>query len=83
MKIGEYATTDEIMNQSTHKWVVLVDLDIEDGGAQILGGMVKFIEDTKAAADKKTEPLYKNDVDAIIISGLPEEQVILSGVLVE
>jgi len=83
MKIGDYVTTEVVMNQSAYKWVVLVDLVIDDGGIGVLGGVIKFIEDTKTEASRKAKTLYEKDVDALLIPGLPDETCILGGVLVK
>ena len=83
MKIGEYVSIESIMNQSMYKWVVLVDLQIDDEGVEVLGGTIKFIGNTKSETGKKAETLYDMGVDAMVIPGLPDEKVILSGVLVQ
>lgn len=83
MKLGEFATVSEIMNQAEKKWVVLADLQIIDDTAEVIGGIIKFIENTKNEASKKAERLYENNIDALLVPGLPDEAYCLGGVLVQ
>jgi hypothetical protein len=83
MKIGDYVTVEDIMNQSACKWVVLVDLVTDDDEAAVLGGTVKIIEDTKTAASRKAKPLYDADIDTLLVPGALGPSVIVGGVFVD
>jgi hypothetical protein len=82
MKIGDFAKVSEIMNQYEHKWVVLHDLKFDDDYRQLIGGYVYHIDTTKLKASAKAEELYVKDIDAILIPGLPDEEVIIGGLFV-
>lgn len=81
MKIGEYVTDAEIMNQSACRWVVLVDLKFDDDG-ELDGGIIKYITDTKKEAGDKAAELNLSGTTAFVTSGALEP-LSVGGVFVE
>jgi hypothetical protein len=71
MNIGDYVTVQDIKDQTAHRWVVLVDLVIDDDG-DIDGGTIKYIEATKVKAGNKTAKLYDKGITSLLISGSTE-----------
>jgi len=81
MKIGDYVTVQEIMDQSTCRWVVLTDFvfgELDD----IEGGIIRCIEHTKTQAGKIAAKLNLSGTPALIVSGT-WETLCVGGVLVE
>ena len=81
MKIGDYVTTQEIMNQSKCRWVVLSDLVLGEYNA-VEGGIIRVIADTKKESWEKEVELGLADEDTILIGG-SGQGLIVGGVLVE
>jgi len=81
MKIGDYVTVQEIMEQSACRWVVLSDLLIADD-YDVEGGVVRFIEDTKIKAGKNAAQLELNGTPTLLVSGT-WESLCVGGVFVE
>ena len=81
MKIGDYVTVDEVMNQSECRWVVLVDLTFDNEG-DIEGGTISFIADTKVEAGKVAAKLNTSGTEAFLMSGT-WETLCVGGVFVE
>jgi hypothetical protein len=80
MKIGDYVTIQEIMNQSEARWVVLVDLaESEYGGSE--GGVIRFIGNNEEAGDITAE-LALNGTDALLVCGALEP-LCVGGVFIE
>ena len=71
MKIGDYVTVEEIMNQSECRWVVLVDLK-EGVYDSVEGGIIKFIESTKTEAGDKAAELNLSGTEAFLVCGALE-----------
>jgi len=63
MKIGDYVTIQEIKNQSVARWVVLTDL-VEGKYGGSVGGVIKFIADTKSEAGDVWADLVQRDIHA-------------------
>ena len=82
MKIGDYVTVNEIKNQSTYRWVVLVDLDFSAPYGGLEGGIIKYIEDTKTKAGKKESELSLSGIETALICGTLEH-LSIGGVFVE
>jgi len=81
MKVGEYVTVQEIMNQSEARWVVLSDIEPTPRHG-VKGGTIRCIAYTKREAGMFAAELAQNDVDTVLISGSWEELVV-GGVFVE
>ena len=71
MKIGDYVTVQEVKNQSECRWVVLVDFVYSENGG-IEGGTIKYIEDTKVKAGRKTIKLQDKGIMNLLICGAIE-----------
>lgn len=83
MKIGDYVTVDEIMNQGTCRWVVLADLDFSSPFGGVKGGIIKCIADTKKEASEEEAKLCLGDVDTYLVSGTWEDSLVIGGVFAE
>jgi len=81
MKIGDYVTVQEIMNQSACRWVVLSDLKLTKNDG-VKGGIVRCIADTKTEADDAAFELDIDGVDTYVVSGT-WETLFVGGVFVE
>jgi len=81
MKIGDYVTDDEVMNQGVCRWVVLTDLKFDDNG-ELEGGIIKHIANTKKEAGDKAAELNLSGVTAVLTSGALEN-LSVGGVFVE
>jgi len=81
MKVGDYVTVQQIMNQSAARWVVLSDMEF---GAYygVEGGIIRFIADTKAKADEKELELDRAGIDTYLVSG-SWQTLVVDGVFVE
>ena len=82
MKIGDYVTVQAVKNQSTSRWVVLVDLDFSAPFGGLEGGIIKYISDTKTDAGEKEVELSSHGIDTALICGA-FEPLSVGGVLVE
>lgn len=82
MKIGDYVTVDEIMNQNVCRWIVLSDIKEGIYGG-VEGGIIRIIADTKTESWEKEVELGLVDEDTYLVSGMLEESLIISGVVVE
>jgi len=84
MKIGEYITVQEIMDQSECRWVVLSDLTFVDYGDYEgeEGGIIRCIADTKREAGKIDIALNRDGVDTLLVCGAIEP-LSVGGVFVE
>ena len=81
MKIGDYVTVDEVMNQSACRWVVLSDLqETELGG--IKGGTIRFIADTKTEAGNMAVKLEQSGHTTYTVNGALDA-LCVGGVFVE
>jgi len=85
MKIGDYVTVQEIMDQSICRWVVLTDFKYHDFGdyEDIEGGIIRCIADTKREAAKVSVPLHLSGTDTLLVSGTWGDPLVLDGVFVE
>jgi hypothetical protein len=81
MKVGDYVTVQEIMNQSEARWVVLTDIEPTPRHG-VKGGIVRCVAYTKREAGKVTAELAQAGVDTYLVSGSWEELVV-GGVFVE
>jgi hypothetical protein len=81
MKIGDYVTVQEIMNQSKCRWVVLTDLELTPRHG-VKGGTVGYIGDTKTEAGDAQYELERDGDDTYLVCGAWEELVV-GGVFVE
>jgi len=71
MKIGDYATVQEIKNQSTARWVVLTDLiEGKYGGSE--GGIIRFIGNNEEAGDIAAE-FSLSGTHALLVCGALEQ----------
>jgi len=81
MRVGDYVTIDEIKQQDGCRWVVLTDfVDGKYGG--LIGGLIRFIADTKSEAGEVAARLNLGGTDATLVCGSLDELVV-GGVLVE
>ena len=85
MKIGDYVTVQEIMDQSICRWVVLTDFEYHDFGdyEDIEGGIIRCIADTKREASEVSVPLHLSGTDTLLVSGTWGDPLVLDGVFVE
>ena len=81
MKIGDYVTVQEIMNQSECRWVVLTDI-VPTPRHGVEGGVIRYIAHTKREAGKFSAELSDKGIDTLLLSGSWEELVV-GGVFVE
>jgi hypothetical protein len=84
MKIGDYVTVQEIMNQSESRWVVISDFIFHDYGDYegLKGGTVRAVAHTKREAGKKATELEHDGIPTLLISGT-WEHLHVGGVFVE
>ena len=80
MKIGEYATIDEIKQQSVHRWVVLGNLIESEYGVK--GGTIMYIAETQTDAEDMAINLEQNGQITLPVCGALEA-LSLGGVIVE
>ncbi|MCL2204693.1 MAG: hypothetical protein FWB88_12225 [Defluviitaleaceae bacterium] len=86
MKIGEYVTVQEVINQSECRWVVISDLQYCDYGGyeDIEGGIIRCIARTKREAGKKAADLELGGIPTLLINGTWETgRVHVGGLFVE
>jgi hypothetical protein len=81
IEIGNYVTVDYIKSQIFPKWIVLTDLKFE--GGDIDGGIVRYIEKTKAKAGDKAAALRRKGIETFLTCGSPATELILGGVFIE
>jgi hypothetical protein len=84
MKIGEYATIQEIMTQEECRWVVISDFDYHNFGdyEDIEGGIVRCIANTKREAGEVSVRLHLSGTDTLLVHGAIEP-LSIGGVFVE
>ena len=78
MKIGDKVLTEEVENQSEHKWVVLSPLNFDDND-HVIGGTIHSFVQTKAAAEKKASQIRKTGNRALVVDGYTPETVLSIG----
>ena len=71
VEVGKYTTISEIKNQSEARWVVLVDLHMEND--DILGGKVHYIARTKTLAGNKAIALERKGIETYVSMGASDE----------
>jgi len=81
MKIGDYVTTQEIADQSAHRWVLLTDF-VYGEYSSVVGGTIALIADTKTEAWEKEIALGLVDTDTLLVCGALEP-LSVGGVFVE
>jgi len=81
MKIGDYVTVQEIMNQSEVRWVVLSDFIFSELGG-LIGGIIRCIADDDSNAGDVAAKLEQAGTPATIVSGT-WETLCVGGVFVE
>jgi hypothetical protein len=81
MKVGDYVTVQEIMNQSECRWVVLANLKFTERNG-VKGGTVGYIGNTKTEAGDAQYELEHDGSDTYLVCGACEELVV-GGVFVE
>ena len=81
MKVGDYATIDEIKNQSVCRWVLLSDLSDDIYGG-VDGGIIRIITNTKKESWEKEVEMGLSDLDTLLVCGALEP-LSVGGVFVE
>jgi hypothetical protein len=71
MKVGDYVTVDEIKSQSICRWIVLTDIK-EGNYGSVEGGVIRFIENTKANAGNKAAELDLKGTETFLTCGALE-----------
>ncbi|MCL2223770.1 MAG: hypothetical protein FWB96_02245 [Defluviitaleaceae bacterium] len=80
MKIGDYVTTEQILNQSECRWVVLTDLTYgEYIGAE--GGIIRFIGDNEEAGNAAAE-IELGGTDTLLVGGT-EKQLCVGDIFID
>ena|GEM_PF-584386 len=84
MKIGDYVTVQEIMNQSEARWVVLSDMVYMDYGGYegTEGGTIRHIADTRREAGQVSVDMELSGIPTLLIRGAIEP-LSVGGVFVE
>ena len=81
MKIGDYVTVQEIMNQSECRWVVLAKLEFTAQNG-VKGGIIGYIGETKTEAGDAQYEMESDGADTYLVCGALEELVV-GGVFVK